>query len=376
MTLARLAPLRLLGVGNGERCQAFLKAAGTTDNPLAGMIIVGPDGFAYVTRTPALSLPIINPFADGAYPATPTWTTFLVSQPGGDEQPWQMLKAPSAGKWLPEADGGLFHFVDSTTVNNGASVCTTDGQVEKIAMFGCANIGTNDAPSWALRKLQPVNKKVVVGIVPLDGSFSGFRVLPDAEELSHPKIRATTQFIGAQIVMLDPSLSTPFPDGIGSTVSFGVGAITDLKTMVYSPTTQQMHFRPAPIYKNYRNNVPIVASMGDWNTSYAEFIGSHAVAPAVDIHYPNVIVSAYVLLKDARSLDWALFRDGSLLTASEINTDTGSTTNRMSIFHVDENVPPGSHQYSLRVKKAGSPPGSPAGTTIMSSRICIVTLPA
>lgn len=382
LTLGSVTPGRILVIGPNGQCMQFLAAAGTVDAPLSGLVVMGADGRSYVTREPMLTLPLINPLSTGAYPSTNVqWARMLVAPAHAGENAWQMVAAPSAGDWLVSVSGGLFKFTEATS-GGGAStaVCQTDASVGKITLNGCYNTGTNDTPVWAIRKLTPVMNRVVVGIVPGDGSFNGHRHLPDDVELQHPLLRITTQARFTQIVQLDPATTNPFTNGLGTTVAFGTGAITDTMDVVYSPTDKTLRFRPAPIYKCVSINVTSrFPSSGSLPSAYTQLTGGHCQSGNIDVHSKNLMIFATVNLNgtgsgdSAPQIDWAIFRDGSLLAGSEMTNAGDTRTRQVNVMFIDENVPPGTHSYELRIKRFST--GYADAQDITSSKFVIISLP-
>lgn len=367
LTLARLARLKLVGVGVDGQCQAFLKAAGTTEVPLAGFAFVGADGFAYVERAPSLALPYINKAGDGSFRSSDTFTTLLASAGAGDgDRAWQFYAAPSVGSYILQSDNGAFRFIDAGTVPGVSAVCASGVSATKVQVFGCAQTGTdgNGDPIMGLRKLTPVDGAVVVGIIPGDGSYSGFRTLPADEALEHPLLKITTTASLKTLSFLDAS-DNDIADGLATSVGYGTGALADMVGVRWSPSIRQLVQQPPHVrYVNIVNGVQTWVRSG----GFTQIPGGHAQATAQNIHYSAVRIRGDIYTNSGENADVALFRDGSQIALWDFGT-----ARDMQVEFIDTTVTKGQRTYDFRLR--GGSGGSTGNIAVRASSIIVETLP-
>lgn len=361
LQLAQVFGLRLLGVEPGSNCQSFLKPVGG----LEGLMWLSAAGLAYSNRTPALTLPFINPAVAGVFPSTNTFTALMASASATDERAWQMFAAPTVGTWLLEADNGVFRFVDAGAIPGLSTVCASQLNATVINLIGCAKIGEDGGgePIWALRKLNttPASGRIVVSFVP-DDAVAGFRTLPLDVELYHPSIRTDTLKVFS-LVMTDED-GVPIVGGLpidDRTIQ------TDAVAVSYSPTSKSF-WREAP--KTYSiTTVNAGAAFSGIPAAYAALPGGHGVTPALSIKHGKALIQGMVNFGADEEVDLAIFRDGVSIASFKFGTPETA-----SFFHIDTGINPAvTHVYELQWKKGGGP-GTGSGT-IRTSSIAVISLP-
>lgn len=367
LQLPTTATGRVLIVMPGSNCQVFLKSpVDGSGNPLPGFLWINPDNTVQGIRTPALTLPFINPAVSGSHPATATFTALMATASGADPHAWQFYKAPTSGQFILQSDNGVFRFVDSGAAPGLTAACAA-GTTTVVHLTGCSKIGENGSgdPIYAMRKIAVTDKRVLVGVIPTNGDPPGVKTLPDNTPLVHPFGEFTDTLRMLKFVHLDSS-GNPITDGLATSVAFGANSIADLSVPMFSPTTKKFVFRPTPVAESLI--VAVSASVSP-TASYALIPSGHCQMSPKAIHYPKVRVTAVINLGTDENVDFALFRDGVMI--QEFNF---STPELVVCDFIDQNVPAGNRTYDIRQKRGA---GSSTGTwsyTVRYSSLTVQTL--
>lgn len=326
--------LRLLGVPLGGNSQAFLTRGALTGGDDA-FLVIGSDGQAYATRSPHLPLPIFNPAVSGAFPVSPGFQ-FLLTIGGGNA--WGQVAAPTAGEYILQSKNGSWVMVDAGSIPGITTVAQSATFAAKANVLGTVELSPG---VFAVRKIKVTHNRALIGDV--DGSGNpGYMPCPEDRALQHP----IGKFQALQLrtyEALDES-GALISGGMPQADAFGAGDDGQGYAVYYFPDSKRL--MKAPQQTAVQARVTTSSASTNAPVSYGNIPGGHGVLGSQTFNYPVVRLTAHVNLSANEAVNFAFFRDGTLIGEFTIGVTLDST-----FEYLDVNVPAGPHTYDLRWKR-------------------------
>lgn len=335
-TLVTAAAGQLIVVPKGSNSQCFLTGA------LAGFVYWA-NGEVRVLSEIDLTLTLLNPKVDGAYPVPADFKYLFAGT--GDPTGWRHFAAPTAGRYLLASVNGAWTLQEAGQIPGIQDVGEIGATVTKGSLIMLVNIGEEDSPEYALRRLAVADKRVVVGFVDEDSGEQTFRTLLTSQYLEHPKAKFT-ELNFRTIGSLDAD-GNIISGGFDQALAYGGSAVTDGVRLIFSPTSNRLY--KAPPHTIVVTNVPTNAGVATVPTSYGVMPGGHGVGSSGNFNYTTVRIDFNAGLTAgaaSNTQSFGVFRDGTLL--QEFDNDLGTYVN---LTYIDQSCPPGPHTYDIRWKR-------------------------
>lgn len=335
LTLTTSPKGQVLIVPKEAKCQVYLSST------FPGFLFFTA-GEVSVTKAPKLTLPLLNPAVDDAYPE-PASFDYLAVADGADPASWYHLRAPSVGEWTVGVEGGKFLLKQAGTIPGLNDI----GESEDTETLGGLLLiveSPADSGEYVLTRLAVADKRVVVGFVDADTGASGFKTLPDADFLEHPKAAFTTlRFY--QLETLD-SDGDVISGGMELAVVTGGSATTDGVRMIYSPAKKRLFKAPAHTIHSTKVDTPMISGGVLPPVTFGTMPGGYGAGSSLVYNYPTVRIDFTITFSLVEDVILGVFRDSVL-----VEEFASTSTSFVSLFCIDEDVPFGSHTYDVRWRK-------------------------